>query len=56
MFSEKGVLSKCPPHWFVILDAVLCALKCIFVLIDNILCMAHQYHFIFRYNMALIEY
>lgn len=46
--SFERACSQSVPHtrlWYWML--YLCALKCIFVLIDNILSMAHQYHFIF---------
>ncbi len=36
-FLLNCVLEMCPTHLFVILDAILCVLKCIFVLIDDLL-------------------
>lgn len=52
-FLLNCVLEMCPTHLFVILDAILCVLKCIFVLIDDLLWHTGRLVFFRHYNTAL---
>lgn len=54
---KRCALEMCSTHLFVILDAILCVLKCIFVLIDDLLWHTGRLLFCFvffrLYNTAL---